>query len=644
MQRDFEKARGRRFVHRTTTPAGLARAMFLIALLLAAACSEQSAHDGTGDSSPEYVLQPEAVVLGDAAGAALLAVEADGTLRFRSEDGVEALRPGQVLLSYPVPAAPGGLLRRALTVQKANGEVLITTRQATLREAFKELHVSYKGELTAFPEGATGTTGQISSPLRWQPDGWSKSFEEKIPIPGGNITAKGSVLVKPYVELWADLDVWDADVDVRMVAGLNEHAEVSVDANAKWSDQYTFGILEHSFPPVCIPGVPVCFTPKLKLSGKLSAEASGTFQFGAVQDMVAQAGFECIEGCADLSSFDHSFIRKGPTYSAKLTGRAELIGTLAVVLYDEVPLTDLSLGSAEATLRIGPKVVAGVNPSEADPLDPQVEWRVSGCLNGEVKVASTILGLQKTFPIFPVDSKCVTLFEERFQAPTIALEAPVATSRLFKGESVALRGWGYHHDAGVTCHWSSSVATDVMPADTTGPAGARLACDGVAILGSVGERTITLTVAGEGQSAKQSVNVFVIEKPAVYATITSPRSGEIVVTDWDRPITVTGSVDGIVGDTFEWEMVYPTDEYGVPQPDPLGISVYEVPTEGESVTWTPFHVRGYPTQYGTLYTPDPFSLHDPPRYGRITLHVKGTGGEAATNSVVVLFQKQIVIP
>jgi hypothetical protein len=78
----------------------------------------------------------------------LESVDADGTLRFnRSTPALEALKPGDVLVSDANDVALYGLLKKVVTIQTEGGQVIVETEDALITDAVHQASGSVTREL-----------------------------------------------------------------------------------------------------------------------------------------------------------------------------------------------------------------------------------------------------------------------------------------------------------------------------------------------------------------------------------------------------------------------------------------------------------------------------------------------------------------
>src|SRR5690606_32507826 len=121
----------------------------------------------------------------------------DGELTFEGAGASSlSLEVGDVLLAGVSPSTPQGALRRVEDVDPGPSGVVVKTSQATLVEAFQELHLDL--QQTIAPETQTGGVAP-------QADGISFPFDLVEPGEGGNVELSGAISLAPSFDL--DFDI-----------------------------------------------------------------------------------------------------------------------------------------------------------------------------------------------------------------------------------------------------------------------------------------------------------------------------------------------------------------------------------------------------------------------------------------------------
>ena len=105
----------------------------------------------------------------------LASVSADGaTFTFDQTTPVlQALAPGEIMVSTPSTLAPDGFLRRVMAVNTAGGQVVVQTQVATLEDAIQQGEIHFEDTLTPADirggSTAKGVSLRTGEPLRPRP-------------------------------------------------------------------------------------------------------------------------------------------------------------------------------------------------------------------------------------------------------------------------------------------------------------------------------------------------------------------------------------------------------------------------------------------------------------------------------------------
>ena len=344
-----------------------------------ATLATQTANVTSGDTTTAtvdyYNIIPSTTKILDQTGAASLAVSSDKTTLMISASSpvAQSLAPGDVIVVPPSPAggvAPMGLLRKIITVSSSNSEIVVTTQQATLAEAFARLSFQIQDKLNAqaiqsirpspgvtFHAGATlprvvhmGRLHFASQPLSDPCAGSSLGVFDASKSISSNI-APGLTL-SGQVELCSSLNF---SIDITGQGFLNLQptlnaltATATMGQSSDLTLQGTFlaGFFNPSpimlgtltFPPIAVPGLPVWVTPEVTVfagaNGNLSTDvstevnSSGTFTRGV---SYASGAWSPVQPPASLQ-----FGYQPPTLDTSLSAKAYAGVEFDLLVYDIV--------------------------------------------------------------------------------------------------------------------------------------------------------------------------------------------------------------------------------------------------------------------------------------------------------------------
>lgn len=321
--------------------------------------------DGSGEapeSRVEYRLAEEAVLLEGDALAAIVANEDDGaTLRFDPAAFAElGIVEGSVIVATVGPNTPVGLLRQVTSVDSSGEEVVVSTTQAALTDAFAQLDLDLYAALDAdeipFGSAAGGANkdsdsgGQVvtfGGPFEWvvfDGDGDPATDDDRVLV-SGNMGASANY----YFGLSYDLGILDSilsgdfppdidptDIDLR--AGFSIGASVALDVML--SGRAALGFekevpLGEKYLGAIVVG-PLVFVPVVRATGVIEGSVPGSFQIGAGATAGFGASVEYVAGDGFRDDFSAPHIETtDPTADVELgaSARARIDIDVALLLY-----------------------------------------------------------------------------------------------------------------------------------------------------------------------------------------------------------------------------------------------------------------------------------------------------------------------
>ena len=278
---------------------------------------------GQGPADPEVIVPKTTKVADAETRAALTAFDSDGTLRFSRRTVVlDALAPGDVLVSEPAPSARHGFLRRVLAVERSGGTVNVSTAGATLSEAIEQGQLRATRELTPDMLSATEpviwpmSQGAPRAP-RWDgplvlpgplllPGSQFIAAEGDYPFfvkidasLGDNIKAQGFLgfgvsfdfqvrigpkWLPPFVKV----------EHVRAGLGIRQKGSLSLVASAGVKVSSQVNVAVFPFTPIvfAIGPVPVVITPVLKIQVGAKGELMASLTYSVAEELPFSAGLD----------------------------------------------------------------------------------------------------------------------------------------------------------------------------------------------------------------------------------------------------------------------------------------------------------------------------------------------------------------
>lgn len=320
------------------TRAGIGRQVPLFLVLLAlTACGGPQGPSGPnppGDGSA--VLGPNTKVVDEGTLASLTSVSPDGEFTFEGTGASTLdLEVGDVLLAGVSPNTPNGALRRVEEVDESPSGVVVKTSQATLVDAFQELHLDV--DRTIAPEAQA----QAVAP---QADGISFPFDLVESGASGSVELSGAISLAPSFDLNVDLDIASFQVDeLTMEFGADQTllAELSGSGQVSFGETVQLGTIPFAPITLVIPTpagpIPLILTPAVAVEAGVSGSVAGSFQASVNQEASFTAGVGYQDGEAGgFWDGDSDLQFEQPTYAAALSVEASAGPRLEVLLYGAV--------------------------------------------------------------------------------------------------------------------------------------------------------------------------------------------------------------------------------------------------------------------------------------------------------------------
>jgi hypothetical protein len=285
---------------------------------------------------------------------------------------LDGLAPGEVLLAGVSDAAPGGLLRRVLSVTRVGGQVLVDTEPTTVFHAFRRLDVdlarglSVDAPVRVPPPAPTGPGAAIAPLTLSLPIGIE---DEPIELFDGDsndqttedrVAGTGTLLATVRIHFWLSFDWEDLTtaealnalddvideigglltgnvpslaelLNLRTGLTLEGEFEAALDLTGQAARHYVREIPLGVIPLPTVPVGPLVFTPSLSLDALFRGSVSGAMSLGMELGAEAALGFvyDADEGVTP--------ILEGPTFTQQVstpevTVSAALHGELALSL------------------------------------------------------------------------------------------------------------------------------------------------------------------------------------------------------------------------------------------------------------------------------------------------------------------------
>lgn len=282
----------------------------------------------------------------------LSSVSADGAVFTftQTTPALEALAPGDVIVSEPVPAAPYGWMRKVTSVQYLAGQIVLQTEPATLEDAIQQGVGQISDTLTpgevltsTFANGVAQravpqTTRQgvfyldLANVVLYDDDGNLSTTNDQI-------VANGSITLEPGFDFRVVVQDWRIK-RLNFASRVHKVAEIQVEANV---DLLTVSreieIARYIFTPisVMIGPLPVVIVPVLTINVGVDGSVSIGISTGVTQEATLTAGLNYINGTwSPVGSYRSNFQYNPPTVSTSLNLETYASAELSLLVYGAI--------------------------------------------------------------------------------------------------------------------------------------------------------------------------------------------------------------------------------------------------------------------------------------------------------------------
>lgn len=276
-------------------------------------------------------------VLNEATTQHLMAVSEDDTTFTFAQVTQELLnvQVGELIASRPTPLTPYGFLRKVTNIFTSNGQLILTTEQATIEEAVQqgEVHLQYKLSPEDIQESflASGTTliqkpqqteavfnYQIDDVLLYDADGNPNTVNDQI-------VANGDIALEIEVDFDLIVHSWHLE-ELQFIATVVETSDLTIESNIDESlidEEITLATYYLAPIPVQIGIFPVTVSPQLTIFLGADGTVHAGVSAGITQEATLMAGLLYTnETWQSVNDFDNSFGYTAPTVTAELNVKA----------------------------------------------------------------------------------------------------------------------------------------------------------------------------------------------------------------------------------------------------------------------------------------------------------------------------------
>ena len=304
---------------------------FMCGLLVLAmfSCSK----DSTGpEENEDSVVKEETKLIESDELQAITEVSEDEIVFSGNSVSIDTYQAGDVLVSAPSDVAEFGFLRMVDDISQNGNDIVVTTSQARLEDAFEELHFDISEELRSTDIKKSTQLMEGVQFIENSRDPYEFEYELNVTIPISNnidIEIDGNLLLTMG---------FDFDIDISLLNGLyyikagghsTADSDLQLSINGEFSYENEFELYEHTFAPgftyltPTVPPIPIVFVPKVVILLDINADGEASISTYVTSDASIEAGL--IYDKPDWSSYtdkEINFDYNPPSLTASLSAYA----------------------------------------------------------------------------------------------------------------------------------------------------------------------------------------------------------------------------------------------------------------------------------------------------------------------------------
>jgi hypothetical protein len=278
--------------------------------------------------------------------------------------------PGEVIVSGIHANAPNGYLRKVLSKQLLNGQVVLTTSPASLEEAIEQASVWTTYDFTPadiveviVPAGVTVAANQAPAA---DFDAFTLTLNNTLL--GGSLAATGSINFNMAMEFGFNIRRFSLD-DLRMILHATETATLQLVAakDAGGGDEYEVARYRLRSILIWVGNFPIAIQPTIVVVVGVDGTVSASLTSSLTQVAKVSGGVRYADGdLSPVKEFTRTFQALEPHITAQMAAKAYAGAGLELAFYSTSPLTP-ELG---VKVRAGPSIEA----------DESLYWVLKGTL------------------------------------------------------------------------------------------------------------------------------------------------------------------------------------------------------------------------------------------------------------------------
>jgi formylglycine-generating enzyme required for sulfatase activity len=263
----------------------------------------------------------------------------------QSTPDLDALAPGDVMVSDATTNAPNGFLRKVTSVSSPGGQVVVETEAATLEDAIESGAAHISGVLTPDDiQGGMQAKGVALAAASQLDDKFYLTLhsvvlyddDEDLDTTDDQITANGSIWLEPTFDLGIVVTDWELE-EFSFTTHMKETAELEIETDVEYpliQKKKEIASYDLGDFTVMIGSVPVVISMELTVYVGVDGSVHTGVSTGVTQEAELTAGSQYVDGdWSSVSDFSNAFHYNPPTLSAGLDLKGYAGAQLSALLY-----------------------------------------------------------------------------------------------------------------------------------------------------------------------------------------------------------------------------------------------------------------------------------------------------------------------
>lgn len=329
-------------------------------------------------ASPLPTIIPESTnILTDQSNQYLISISPD-IVQFvfsQATSELDRVKPGDIIVSGISINVPNGYLRKVLTKQSINGQVVLTTEPAALEEAIQQASASFTYDFSPADivdaDMLPGVTLAIQE--SFAPNFDVLSLQLNQVMLDGNLVASGSFTLDLSLDFDFKIKFFSLEkVSLALRGTETTNLQLVSTYEAAGNEEYEIGSFRLRPVSFIVGGFPIIVQPTIVVMLGVDGSVSASLTAGLTQVASLEGGVQYADGdLSPVKDFSNNFTIQEPAISAEMEAKAYTGVGLELAFYTTSPL----LPELALNVRAGPRLQA----------DESLCWVLKGFLEVELQ-------------------------------------------------------------------------------------------------------------------------------------------------------------------------------------------------------------------------------------------------------------------